>query len=114
MMSAVGDDNRKLSLPLEEDALQKTEYGPSQEPVDNREEAQNEEPTDWRDLTMLAKLDSMYLLTEWQFHNPMRLRFLMKADDETVHWVSHPVVDCQIAVLMLCHMPSPANRTYRV
>jgi hypothetical protein len=42
----------------------------------------------WNDLSMLVKLDSMYLLTEWQFHNPMRLRSFMKDDDETAQWVS--------------------------
>jgi hypothetical protein len=36
---------------------------------------------------MLAKLDSMHLLTEWQFQNPTRLRSLMKTDDEDATWV---------------------------
>jgi hypothetical protein len=41
----------------------------------------------WCELPMLVKLDSMYLLTEWQFQNPLRLRSIMKDDDETACWV---------------------------
>ena len=41
----------------------------------------------WCELHMLVKLDSMYLLTEWQFHNPLRLRSIMKDDDEAACWV---------------------------
>jgi hypothetical protein len=47
-----------------------------------------EEPKDWLDLPMLVKLDSLHLLTEWQFQNPQRLRTIMKNDDETALWVS--------------------------
>jgi hypothetical protein len=46
---------------------------------------------DWLDLPMLAKLDSMHHLIEWQFHNPIRLRTIMKDDDETAQWVSQMV-----------------------
>lgn len=42
----------------------------------------------WLDLPMLEKLDSMHLLTEWQFHNPTRVRTMMKTDDEMATWVS--------------------------
>jgi len=42
----------------------------------------------WLDFSMLVKLDSMHLLAEWQFQNPMRLRSIMKDDDETAQWVS--------------------------
>lgn len=47
-----------------------------------------EESKNWLDLPMLVKLDSMHLLTEWQFHNPQRVRTLMKDDDEGALWVS--------------------------
>lgn len=47
-----------------------------------------EESKDWLDLPMLVKLDSLHLLTEWQFQNPQRLRTIMKNDDETALWVS--------------------------
>ena len=43
----------------------------------------------WCELPMLVKLDSMYLLSEWQFQNPLRLRSIMKGDDETACWVRH-------------------------
>jgi hypothetical protein len=43
----------------------------------------------WCELPMLVKLDSMYLLTEWQFQNPLRLRSIMKDDDEAACWVRH-------------------------
>ena len=43
---------------------------------------------DWHDLSMLSKLDSMNLLIEWMFHNPHRIRSIMRDDDETAQWVS--------------------------
>ena len=45
-----------------------------------------EESKDWLTLPMLTKLDSLHLLTEWQFHNVNRLRTVMKDDDETAQW----------------------------
>lgn len=57
--------------------------GPSDQPqVEDQEESKN-----WLDLPMLTKLDSMHILTEWQFQNPTRLRTLMRTDDETATWV---------------------------
>lgn len=47
-----------------------------------------EESKNWLDLPMLEKLSCMHLLTEWQFHNPQRVRTLMKDDDEGAAWVS--------------------------
>lgn len=46
-----------------------------------------EESKDWLDLPMLAKLESMHLLTEWQFQNPTRLRSIMKSDGDGAEWV---------------------------
>jgi len=46
----------------------------------------HEESKDWLTLPMLTKLDSLHLLTEWQFHNVNRLRTIMKDDDETAQW----------------------------
>jgi len=43
---------------------------------------------DWHDLPMLSKLDSINLLIEWMFHNPHRIRSIMRDDDETAQWVS--------------------------
>ncbi|KAF9493388.1 hypothetical protein BDN71DRAFT_1508624 [Pleurotus eryngii] len=46
---------------------------------------------DWLQLPMLEKLDSMHLLTEWQFQNPTRLRQIMKTDDEAATWRVEPI-----------------------
>ncbi|KAK7051068.1 hypothetical protein VNI00_005180 [Paramarasmius palmivorus] len=46
------------------------------------------ETKDWNSLSMLEKLDSMHLLTEWLFHNPARVRVLMKSDDEAAEWAT--------------------------
>ena len=62
---------------------------PTPEPVQpiKEESPLKEESKNWLDLPMLVKLDSMHLLTEWQFQNPTRLRTIMKSDDETATWV---------------------------
>ena len=57
------------------------------EPFKVEEEQEEEESRDWLDLPMLDKLDSLYLLTEWQFQNPQRVRQLMKDDDDAANWV---------------------------
>jgi hypothetical protein len=64
---------------------------PAEPLVDSSEDSPSpqEESKNWFDLPMLVKLDSMYLLTEWQFQNPQRLRTIMKNDDEGALWVSH-------------------------
>lgn len=46
-----------------------------------------EKRLDWLDLSMLAKLESLHTLAEWQFQNPHRLRQQMKDDDEQATWV---------------------------
>ncbi|KAJ6549187.1 hypothetical protein B0H10DRAFT_2129091 [Mycena sp. CBHHK59/15] len=61
---------------------------PEQDPADKDEQ---QESKDWLDLPMLTKLDSMHLLTEWQFQNPTRLRTLMKSDDEDATWRIEPI-----------------------
>ncbi|KAF7316997.1 DALR-1 domain-containing protein [Mycena chlorophos] len=62
------------------------------EPEQNGQDASKEEETkDWLDLSMLEKLDSMQQVTEWLFHNPMRLRTLMKSDDEDATWRIEPI-----------------------
>ncbi|KAF8348992.1 hypothetical protein F5887DRAFT_545100 [Amanita rubescens] len=52
---------------------------------------QNNGPDDWFKLSMIQKLDSMHLLTEWHFQHPIRLRTLMKSDDEEASWRIEPV-----------------------
>ncbi|KAJ6448937.1 hypothetical protein C8R45DRAFT_1045711 [Mycena sanguinolenta] len=59
--------------------------------LDLQEEEERQETKDWLELPMLAKLDSMHLLTEWQFQNPTRLRTLMKSDDEDATWRIEPI-----------------------
>ncbi|KAI0759560.1 hypothetical protein BD413DRAFT_487618 [Trametes elegans] len=54
-------------------------------------EEEPEESKDWLDLPMLAKLDSLQLLTDWQFHNPYKVRQLMKDDDDTANWRIEPI-----------------------
>ena len=49
--------------------------------------AENNDVDDWFGLSMIQKLDSMHLLTEWQFQHPMRLRTLMRNDGEDASWV---------------------------
>jgi hypothetical protein len=98
---AQSDDGDNSSRPLEgqqsehiQDSAQ-TDEGPS-------------ELKDWFELPMLTKLDSLNLLTEWQFHNPNRIRSIMKDDDETAQWVSiiccltviHRASSCRIRVLI--------------
>ncbi|THH15755.1 hypothetical protein EUX98_g9416 [Antrodiella citrinella] len=46
---------------------------------------------DWLELELLEKLDSLHLLTEWQFQNTHRLRQLMKDDDESALWRIEPI-----------------------
>ncbi|KAI0636158.1 hypothetical protein C8Q77DRAFT_1277460 [Trametes polyzona] len=50
-----------------------------------------EESKDWLDLPMLAKLDSLHLLTDWQFQHPSKVRQLMKDDDEYANWRIEPI-----------------------
>ncbi|KAJ7895858.1 hypothetical protein B0H13DRAFT_2034594 [Mycena leptocephala] len=69
---------------LASDSRANTEEKASPTPDPTGEEEQ--ESKNWLDLPMLAKLDSMHLLTEWQFQNPTRLRTLMKSDDEDATW----------------------------
>jgi hypothetical protein len=57
-----------------------------------------EESKDWFTLPMLTKLDSLHLLTEWQFHNVNRFRSIMKDDDETAQWARiFSVLACSLA-----------------
>ncbi|OCH94876.1 hypothetical protein OBBRIDRAFT_884431 [Obba rivulosa] len=63
----------------------------SHEPNGIPDDVPQEESKDWLELPMLEKLDSLHLLTEWQFQNPIRLRQIMKDDDEGAHWRIEPV-----------------------
>lgn len=50
-----------------------------------------EKQVDWLDLSMLAKLESLHTLTEWQFQSPHRVRQQMKTDDEQATWVCRDI-----------------------
>jgi hypothetical protein len=66
-----------------------TEEPPSAE--DNQEQDEDDkavaQAVEWSDLDMNQKLDAMHTLVEWQFQNPLRLRQIMKSDDELASWV---------------------------
>ncbi|KAK7454556.1 hypothetical protein VKT23_011309 [Stygiomarasmius scandens] len=62
-----------------------------QKETDQDENGEQQETKDWLTLSMLEKLDSLHLLTEWQFQNPTRLRHLMKTDDEQASWRIEPI-----------------------
>ena len=67
--------------PSEPDSLQARSGQLSEHPEEQ------EESKDWLELPMFTKLDSMHLLTEWQFQNPTRLRTLMRSDNDDATWV---------------------------
>ncbi|KAH8831589.1 hypothetical protein DL96DRAFT_1778640 [Flagelloscypha sp. PMI_526] len=60
-------------------------------PKHEDEEMEVEESKDWFDLDMPAKLDSLHLLTEWQFHNATKLRQMMHAGDGELDWRIAPI-----------------------
>jgi len=55
--------------------------------ADEPDEVGSPELRDWHDLPMLSKLDSINLLIGWMFHNPHRIRSIMRDDGETAQWV---------------------------
>ncbi|KAF7773311.1 hypothetical protein Agabi119p4_5478 [Agaricus bisporus var. burnettii] len=64
---------------------------PTHEPEDKAHVVEHQVPVDWFELPMLAKLDSLHFVTEWQFQNPTRLRTLMRNDDELATWRHEPI-----------------------
>lgn len=64
-----------------------TEREETQAPSDQPGVEDQDESKNWLELPMLAKLESMHILTEWQFQNPTRLRTLMRSDDDAATWV---------------------------
>ncbi|KIP10978.1 hypothetical protein PHLGIDRAFT_125116 [Phlebiopsis gigantea 11061_1 CR5-6] len=60
-------------------------------PLDTEVVADEVESKNWLDLSMLEKLDSLHLVTEWQFQNPHRLRSLMKDDGDHGLWRVEPI-----------------------
>lgn len=74
-----------------------------------------EKQVDWLDLSMLAKLESLHTLAEWQFQNPHRVRHQMKTDDEQATWVgrgtriSRPLVPDGLLVFMKYSALNPSD-----
>lgn len=85
-----GASEKSVGTPLNE--------GPSDERrvlADNSVKEEDEEVAqkaqnpvnDWSTLSMLEKLDSIHTVIEWHFQSPLRLRSVMRSDDETASWV---------------------------
>ncbi|KAH9481522.1 hypothetical protein JR316_0006049 [Psilocybe cubensis] len=55
------------------------------------EEEEQKPSVNWFDLPVLTKLESLHTLVEWQFQNPIRLRTIMKSDDELASWRVEPI-----------------------
>jgi hypothetical protein len=79
------DLDHGLSLSTKAHSVQPSEPDSLQAPSGYHLEDQ--EPRNWLELPMLTKLDSMQLVTEWQFQNPTRLRTLMRSDNDDATWV---------------------------
>ncbi|KAI5119001.1 hypothetical protein M0805_004411 [Coniferiporia weirii] len=45
----------------------------------------------WADLTMLEKLESIHTVIEWHFQTPLRLRTVMRSDDDVASWRIEPI-----------------------
>ncbi|RDX43989.1 hypothetical protein OH76DRAFT_1389802 [Lentinus brumalis] len=98
-------DEKQSGEPSAENAQGESASEPKTEPVEDgkvpatdkddepskTEDEPQEESRDWLDLPMLDKLDSLHLLTEWQFQNPHRVRQIMKDDDDAANWRIEPI-----------------------
>jgi hypothetical protein len=85
---------------IEEGASDDAALIPSKQDTESAPETKQEglaeppvaESKNWLDLSMLERLDSLHLLTEWQFQNPQRLRNIMKDDGDHGLWVRTRIV----------------------
>ncbi|KAJ3890976.1 hypothetical protein GG344DRAFT_48286 [Lentinula edodes] len=75
----------------EDDFTTSTTSREKSHPSKAKDNAPEEESKDWLSLNMLEKLDSLHLLTEWQFQSPKRVRMLMKSDDDQASWRIEPI-----------------------
>jgi len=67
----------------------------------DHEDHHQQNSIDWFDLPMIAKLESMHTVAEWQFQNPTKLRTIMKSDDEFASWVC-PLPESSFTGLLEC------------
>ena len=77
-------------------ALDEEDFKPELDPEVVPEEV---ESRNWMDLSMLEKLDTLHIVTEWQFQNPHRFRSLMKDDGDHGLWVSQVLSFFYVVVL---------------
>ncbi|KAJ7510268.1 hypothetical protein B0H11DRAFT_1958230 [Mycena galericulata] len=89
--SEKGTEENSTPAPQKDAAGDDKEEEHQQAQNEQGEDEERPESKDWLDLPMLEKLDSMHLLTEWQFQNPTRLRTLMKSDDDDATWRIEPI-----------------------
>lgn len=54
---------------------------------DNCPLGSEEEPIEWSSLSIEAKLDAFYVICEWPFANPTRVRTMMGDEDHYANWV---------------------------
>lgn len=93
MVSASGQKNKDIdegSTVKSEDGSIHPHFLSKEHSKNSPEQEQEQEPQeskDWLSLSMMEKLDSLHLLTEWQFQSPNRVRTLMKSDDDQASWV---------------------------
>ncbi len=64
--------------------------------VNDGEEDVQPESKDWADLDMLEKLESIHMVMEWHFQNPLRIRGIMRSDDDYASWVSCCLVSSSV------------------
>lgn len=105
--TALGDLNSAAPSPLNEPGS--TRHSSTLEDKctpgsSNGEPSLQPKSINWFDLPMLTKLESMHTIAEWQFHNPTRLRTIMRSDDESATWVS-----CLLNDRLVCPSSSLAH-----
>ncbi|KIK62360.1 hypothetical protein GYMLUDRAFT_495420 [Collybiopsis luxurians FD-317 M1] len=83
--------DEKFNLKSEDGSVAPATRQQSPANVPDSDDSQQQETKDWLSLSMLEKLDSLHLLTEWQFQSPHRVRTLMKSDDDQASWRIEPI-----------------------
>ncbi|KAF9067222.1 hypothetical protein BDP27DRAFT_1329180 [Rhodocollybia butyracea] len=88
-MSVLKDEVKSENGSMPPTTRKTTTEEPNEEPPSD--DAPEQESRDWMSLSMLDKLDSLHLLTEWQFQSPHRVRTLMKTEDDQASWRIEPI-----------------------
>jgi hypothetical protein len=97
---------QKDEVKSENGSMPQTHKPTIEEPIEEppSDDSPDQESRDWISLSMLEKLDSLHLLTEWQFQSPHRVRTLMKTEDDQASWVS-----CRFYAISILGLMSLAN-----